>query len=91
MGVFGWLKKASGKAEDVMDQTKKDISETADKIQETLNQSSKGVQTIVEVITIALGISILTNIITIGLNISNHKFSKHSIVIQNLYLETPKK
>ena len=90
MGLFGWLKRASGKAEDTLDQTKKDISETAGKIQQTLDESSKGVHTVVEVITIALGISIITNIITIGLNIAKHKSNRQSIVIEKLYLGYPR-
>ena len=90
MGLFGWLKRASGKAEDTLDQTKKDISETAGKIQQTLDESSKGVQTVVEVITVALCISIITNIITIGLNIANHKSNRRGVVIEKLYLGYPK-
>lgn len=90
MGLFGWLKRASGKAEDTLDQTKKDISETAGKIQQTLDESSKGVQTVVEVITVALCVSIITNIITIGLNVASHKSNRHDIVIEKLYLGYPK-
>lgn len=90
MGLFGWLKRASGKAEDTLDQTKKDISETAGKIQQTLDESSKGVQTVVEVITVALCVSIITNIITIGLNVANHKSNRHGITIEKLYLGYPK-
>lgn len=86
MGLFNWLQKTSTKAEETLDQTKKDISETAGKIQKTLDESSKGVKTVVGIITIALGISILTNIITIGLNISNHRNNKNSVIIHNLYL-----
>ena len=89
MGIFGWLKRASGKAEDTLDQTKKDTSETAGKIQQTLDESSKGVHTVVEVIIIALGVSIITNVITIGLNIANHKTNKRGIVIEKLYLGAP--
>ena len=33
MGLFSWLKRTSSKAEETLDQTKKDISETASKIQ----------------------------------------------------------
>lgn len=90
MGLLGWLKRASGKAEDTLDQTKKDISETAGKIQETLNESSKGVQTVVGIIAIALGVSIITNIITIGLNIAKYKSNRHSVVIEKLYLGYPR-
>lgn len=88
MKLLGWLKRNAEKAEETLDQTKKDISETAGKIQKTLDESSKGVQTITEVIVIALGISILTNIITIGLNISNHSKNKKAIVIHNLYVRS---
>lgn len=90
MGLLGWLKRASGKAEDTLDQTKKDISETAGKIQQTLDESSKGVHTVVEVIVIALGISIITNVVTIGLNIAKHKSNRHSVVIEKLYLGYPR-
>ena len=90
MGLFGWLKRASGKAEDTLDQTKKDISETAGKIQQTLDESSKGVQTVVGIIAIALGVSIITNIVTIGLNIASHKSGRHAIIIEKLYLGYPR-
>lgn len=86
MGLFNWLQKTSSKANEALDQTKKDISETAGKIQLALDESSNGVKKVVGIITIALGISILTNIITIGLNISNHRNNKNAVVIHNLYL-----
>ena len=89
MGVFSWLKRTSGKAEETLDQTKKDISETATKIQTTLDESGKSVQTVVSVITIALVVSIATNIITIGSNISKHRRSKETIIVHNLYLGVP--
>ena len=89
-GLFGIFKDMASKAEDTVDQTKKDVSETAVKMQETLDTSSKGVQIIVEGILIALGVSIIGNIISIGLNISSHKRNRQAITIHNLYLGGPK-
>ena len=88
MGLFSWLKRTSSKAEETLDQTKKDISETASKIQTTLDESGKNVQMVVSVITIALVVSIVTNIITIGSNLS-HKHNKNSVIIHKLYLGGP--
>lgn len=89
-GLLGMFKDMASKAEDTVDQTKKDVSETAVKMQETLDTSAKSVQVIVKGILIALGVSIIGNFIAIGLNINNHKRGKHQIVIHNLYLGGPK-
>lgn len=89
-GILGMFKDMASKAEDTVDQTKKDVNETAVKMQETLDTSSRGVQVIVEGILIALGVSIIGNLIAIGLNIHAHKRGRHQIVIHNLYLGGPK-
>lgn len=84
--MFNWLKKTATKAENTLDQAQKDLSETSSKIQTVLDESGKSVQVIVDVLSIALIVSIVTNIITIGLNISSHKKAKTSVIIQNLYI-----
>ena len=74
--MFGWLKKTVKKADDTLDQTKK-----------VLDESSYSVKTAVKVLTIALGVSIITNVITIITTLSKHKARKlPMITIQNLYL-----
>lgn len=85
--MFNWLKKTSKKVDDTLDQTKKDLNETAEKIQTVLDESGDSVKTIAKVVVVALGISIITNCITIFATLSKHKYRKTpSITIQNLYL-----
>lgn len=90
--MFGWLKKTADKADVAIDQVKKDMSETAGKVQEVLDESNKSVNVIINVVLITLGVSILGNIINIGLSISKHKQTSvpSKIIIQNLYLGVPK-
>lgn len=71
----------------------KTITEKTDKAidsaQEALDNSSKGIQTVVDILSVALIASICTNIITIGINIVNAKHNrlpKSQIVIHNLFL-----
>lgn len=85
--MFGWLKKTVKKADDALDQTKKELSDTSEKMQKVLDESSDSVKTAVKVLTIALGVSIITNVITIITTLSKHKARKlPMITIQNLYL-----
>lgn len=85
--MFGWLKKTVKKADDALDQTKKELSDTSEKVQKVLDESSNSVKTAVKVLTIALGVSIITNVITIITTLSKHKSRKlPTITIQNLYL-----
>ena len=85
--MFERFKKTAEKADETMDQVKKDLSETSEKMQEVLDSSGKSVQNVVKIISVALVVSIITNIITIGINIAGHKKTKApSIIIQNLYL-----
>lgn len=85
--MFGWLKKTVKKADDALDQTKKELSDTSEKVQKVLDESSNSVKTAVKVLTIALGVSIITNVITIIATLSKHKSRKlPTITIQNLYL-----
>ena len=85
--MFNWLKKTSKKVDDTLDQTKKDLNETAEKIQTVLDESGDSVKTIAKVIVIALGVSIITNCVTMFVTLSKHRARKTpSIIIQNLYL-----
>ncbi len=85
--MLNWLKKTTKKVDDTLDQTKKDLGETSEKIQSVLDESSDSVKTVVKVIVIALGVSILTNCITIFATLSKHKTTKlPTITIENLYL-----
>lgn len=86
MGVIKWVKKTAGKADETLDQVKTDLNSTATKVQEVLNDSSKNVRTVINIVGIALLVSIFANIVTISLNINNHKREKEAIVIHNLYL-----
>lgn len=86
-GLFGKIKETAEKADETMDQVKKDLSDTSTKAQAVLDNSSKSVQTVVKVVTIALIVSIITNIITLGSNIVGHKKNKQpNVTIENLYL-----
>lgn len=88
--MFGWLKKTASNADEVLTQTKKDISDTADKVQQVLDESGKNVNIIINVVLVALGVSIVGNIINVGLAISRHRnTTKPSVVIHNLYLKSP--
>ena len=85
--MFKWLKKTTKKVDDTLDQTKKDLSETSEKIQNVLDESNNSVKNIVKIIVIALGVSIVTNCVTMFATLSKHKARKSStITIQNLYL-----
>lgn len=85
--MFNWLKKTAKKTEDTIEQAGKDLSDTSEKMQAVLNESSDSVKVIVKILTIALGVSILTNCITIFATLSKHKARKMpTITIQNLYL-----
>jgi len=84
--MFG---KISKKVNDTLDQTKKDLNKTAGKIQEVLDESNNSVKIVGKVIVIALGVSILTNCITIFATLVSHKQKHGQIVIQNLYLGGP--
>ena len=85
--MFGWLKKTIKKADDTLDQTKKDLGETSEKLQAVLDESSDSVKIIAKVIVIALGVSIITNCVTMFTTLSKHKVRKiPTITIQNLYL-----
>ena len=85
--MFNWLKKTTKKVDDTLDQTKKDLGETSEKLQAVLDESSDSVKTVVKVLTIALGVSILTNCITMFATLSKHKARKMPMItIQNLYL-----
>lgn len=90
--MFNWLKKTADKADTAIEQVSKDMSETAGKVQEVLDESNKSVNVIINVVLVTLGVSILGNIINIGLSISRHKQMNvpSKIVIQNLYLGVPK-
>ena len=83
--MFNWIKKTATKADETLDQTKKDIAETADKVQQVLDESGKSVNTVIKVVTIALIVSVVANIINIGSTILHGK-SKSTVVIENLYL-----
>ena len=87
--MFKWLKKTSQKVDDALEQTKQDLNQTAGKIQAVLDESSNSVKVIGKVVMIALGVSILTNCITIFATVSSHKSKPSSITIQNLYLGGP--
>ena len=76
--MFNWLKKTASKADDALDQAKKSI-----------DASEKSVKTIVNILGAALIVSIITNVITIGANISNKRNAKGSVIIHNLYLGVP--
>ncbi len=85
--MFKWLKKTTKKVDDTLDQTKKDLSETSEKIQNVLDESNNSVKNIVKIIVIALGVSIVTNCVTMFATLSKHKARKSpTITIQNLYL-----
>lgn len=86
MGLFSSLKKAADSADKTLKKTREDVTVTADKIQKTLDESGKGVQIVMKTIVVTLCVSILTNFITVGLNLISRKPKKPSIVIHNLYL-----
>ena len=67
--------------------------ETAEKVQKTLDESGKSVQMVITGTLVALGVSILCNIITIGMTVHATKIGRHQqpIVIENLYLGGPSK
>jgi len=90
--MFGWLKKTADKADGAIDQVKKDMSETATKVQEVLDESNKSVNVIINVVLVTLGVSVLGNIINIGLSIARHRqpTAPSRVVIHNLYLGVPK-
>ena len=78
--MFNWLKKTTKKVDDTLDQTKKDLGETSEKLQAVLDESSDSVKTVVKV-------NIITNCVTMFATLSKHKARKMpTITIQNLYL-----
>lgn len=89
--MFNWLKKTTKKVNDTLDQTKQDLNETAGKIQEVLDESNDSVKIIAKVIVVALGVSIITNCVTMFATLSKHRSRKiPTITIQNLYLGNKK-
>ena len=85
--MFKWLKKTTKKVDDTLDQTKKDLGETSEKLQAVLDESSDSVKNVVKILTFALGVSIITNCITIFATLSKHKARKMPVItIQNLYI-----
>lgn len=85
--MFNWLKKTTKKVDDTLDQTKKDLGETSEKLQAVLDESSESVKTVVKILTIALGVSIFTNIVTMACTLAKHRYCKMpTITIENLYL-----
>ena len=88
--MFNWLKKTANKAEDAIDQAKKDMSNTAEKVQQVLDDSSKSVNTIINIVLITLGISVLGNIVNTAVSVCKYKRastpSSVTIKIENLYL-----
>ena len=87
MGLFGKIKDKVNKAEENLGQVKKDVVETTNKMQTVLDESSKSVQILVTVGTVAIIIGIFANTVSIMANISKHKRNQMpTIVIQRLYL-----
>ena len=85
--MFNWKKKTTKKVDDTLDQTKKDLGETSEKLQAVLDESSDSVKVIAKIIVVALGVSIITNCVTMFATLSKHKSRKiPTITIQNLYL-----
>lgn len=90
--MFGWLKKTASKADEALDQAKEDMSNTAEKVQKVLDESSKSVNIIIDVVLATLAVSIVGNVMNIGFSIAKHKRENvpSKIIIQNLYLCAPK-
>ena len=90
--MFNWLKKTASKADEALDQAKEDMSNTAEKVQEVLDESSKSVNVIIDVVLVTLIVSTIGNILNIGFSVSKHKqaSTQPKIVIQNLNLVLPK-
>lgn len=85
---MSFLKKTVAKADEAIDQAKKDMSNTADKIQKALDESGKSVTVIINAVLITLGVSITANIVNIILDICRHRRSVNpSIIIQHLHLK----
>ena len=83
--MFNNLKKKAGEA---IDSAKKDLNETAEKVQKTLDESGKSVKWVMVGTTLALAVSILCNIITIGMSIHSTRVNRtrHQIIIEKMYL-----
>jgi len=79
--MFNGLKKKAGEA---IDSAKK----TAEKVQKTLDESGKSVQIVIVGTLIALGVSVLCNMVTIGMTVHATRVNKahQPIIIENLYL-----
>ena len=78
MGLFKRVKNITEKADKAMDSA-----------QAALDSSSKGIQTVIDILSVALIVSICTNVVTIGLNIlgaKHNRIPKSQIIIHNLYL-----
>lgn len=78
MGFLKHIKRTAEKADKALDSA-----------QEALDNSSKGIQTVIDILSVALIASITANIITIGINIYNarkHRAPGNHIVIHNLFL-----
>ncbi len=90
--MFNWLKKTASKADEALDQAKEDLSNTAEKVQKVLDDSSRSVNVIIDVVLVTLAVSIIGNIVNIGFSIAKHKHSDTStkIIIQNLHLYSTK-
>ena len=74
------------KADEALESVKDDFKKTTKKIQKVIDEGDKTVKLILRIGAIALGVSILANIINIGAAITNHKKLRGSIIVHNLYL-----
>ena len=87
MGLIKKAEKAVEKADKALETVNKELTDTSKEIQKTLDNSGKSVQMIVKGIGIFLVVSIITDIITLGVSLAKTKANKgSSITIQNLYL-----
>ena len=90
--MFKKIKHTVQKVDDTLDQVKTDLSDTSEKMQKVIDESSGSVRVIAKVVTISLAVSILANIISIfGVFAKTSKRRVPSITIQNLYLGAPPK
>lgn len=87
MGLGSKMKEMANKANETLDQTKKEVGDTSKKIQKVLDESGDSVNILVKAMLGAIFVSILGNLVNIGLSVMNKKRNTTpSIVVDKLYI-----
>ena len=87
MGLGSKVKEMANKANETLDQAKKEVGDTSKKIQKALDESGNSVNILVKAMLGAIFVSILGNLVNIGLSVmSKKRNTTPSIVVDKLYI-----